>query len=94
MSKYYTENKEMYFEVQEIQEGSNLYQVAAFHKRVDRNGYDFERMIPEDYLLDTKNDAESLAITAPMVYDWGFDDSQYVVKDKIKDKLLDVLNKF
>lgn len=89
--KYYTENKEMYFEVQGGLNGYNVgYQVASYHK-IDGT-YRFERMLPEDYMLDLKEDAEQLAAILPMIYDWGYDDSQYVVKDNVKAKLLEALN--
>ncbi|WP_226035692.1 hypothetical protein [Aquibacillus saliphilus] len=92
--KHYTENKEMYFEAQEVSEGFEVgYQVSSFHKNLNGTSYEFERMLPEDYLLDTEEDAETLASMLPMIYDWGFDDSQYVVRDNIKGKLFDFMNR-
>lgn len=75
MTRYYTENKGMYFEVIECDGifGSGKYKIDAYN-RVENEDYTFEREITEGMVFDSEKEANIIAESLSHAYNWGFDD--------------------
>lgn len=87
MTKYFTENKEMYFEVTES-EYADKYLIYAFSK--DGDEYRYERNIPEDIVFDNLT-ANTVAQSLSWVFEWGVETTKYTLRDELIDKIQNAL---
>jgi hypothetical protein len=95
MTKYYTENNQMYFEVQEVESSqyskdNKEYLINAFYKN-DNNDYRYERQIPEDVFFNNKVDAEVVAESLSWVFNWGVDTTKENIKEQVIKELQQTL---
>ncbi|MGG3890249.1 hypothetical protein [Metabacillus fastidiosus] len=93
MTKYFTSNKEMYFEVQKSEDiiYMGYYEIHAFYEN-SKDDYRYERNIPEGVYFETEDEARIVAKSLAMTYNWGNETATDNIKEKILNKIKKSLN--
>lgn len=96
MSRFYTENKAMYFEVQESEasihsNNRTVFTIHAYYKNAEKD-YRYEREIPEGIFFKNEIDAKVVAESLSWVFNWGVEATKDTLIENVKNKLINTFD--